>query len=409
MATDELIPNLFRSEYGKIVAVLCKTFGLAHIEVAEDIVSETFLKAVETWGIKGIPQNPTAWLYTVARNRAKDHFKRSAIFKEKIEPQLNSHPSNFIPEVDFSEAMLNDSLLEMIFAVCHPILSRESQIVIALRVLCGFGIGEIANALLGNTPTINKKLSRAKRKLRENNIELTTPSEREILERMDNVLSVLYLLFNEGYYTTLSDEKVRKDLCFEAMRLLYVLTSNKVTALPQAHALMALFCFHSSRFEARIGDHGESIPFDEQDMDKWDMELIKKGEEYLHVSRNGKEPTKYHLEALIAFWHTRTSPNEKEKWAYILQLYNQLLQMEYSPMAALNRTYALSRVKGKKVALREALKINLQKNHLYHSLLAELYKDMDSQKQRIHLTMALQLAKSENDKELLQKKLQGLA
>lgn len=405
MNKNELIPNLFRTEYSKIVSVLCKQYGLANIELAEDFVSDSFLKAAETWKLKGIPDNPSAWLYTVSKNNAKDYFKRSEIFKSKIASEFIPSISFETFDIDLSEDNIQDSQLQMLFAVCNPINTNESQIALALRILCGFGIEEIANALLSNKQTINKRLYRAKEKLRTNKIDLSFPTASVLESRLDNVLYILYLLFNEGYYSSTSSNTISKDLCFEAMRILYLLTENNKTNLPKTNALMALFCFHASRFDARTDQFGQQILYDKQDKTKWNFELITKGEFYLKKSAIGIQITKYHLETLIAFWHTRTEFNPKEKWDNILQLYNRLLQIEYSPITALNRTYALSIAKGKEIALKEALKIDLQKNHLYHSLLAELYLGIDKKKQIEHLKLALTLTDNEKDQSILMEKL----
>jgi RNA polymerase sigma factor (sigma-70 family) len=397
MGNIQLIPNLFREEYSKIVAVLTKTFGLSNIELAQDIASETFLKATETWGLKGIPDNPTAWLYKVAKNHATDYFRRERVFAEKISPELQE--SGFEKqweEIDLSEDNIKDSMLKMIFAACHPSISSESQIVFSLRVLCGFSIDEIANALLSTKSNINKRLSRTKQTLRDIDFKVSLISSIEINRRLGSVLSTLYLLFNEGYFSTKSSEKIRKDLCYEAMRLLFIVVTKKETNIPDANALMALFCFQSSRFDARINQEGEQILYNQQDTDKWNDELIKKGEYYLYRSGNTNH-SRFHLEAMIAFWHTRKKYSHKKKWDSILQLYNRLLQLQYSPIVALNRTYALAMVYGKEIALKEALKIKLKQNSLYYCLLAELYKGNDKINQIECLKTAIRLSQCSND------------
>ncbi|EPR66889.1 RNA polymerase sigma factor [Cyclobacterium qasimii] len=406
MKEKELIPHLFKTEYRKIISVLCKLFGIVHIEIAEDIANDTFLLATETWGLKGVPDDPTAWLYTVAKNKTRDHFKRTKIFTDKVSVALkDAQAASYELELDLSEENINDSQLKMLFAVCNPINSNESQIALALRILCGFGVEEIANALLSSKDTINKRLYRAKSTLRENNIDLSFPSSAELENRLDNVLSILYLLFNEGYYSSTASNTISKELCLEAMRLLYILTENENTNVPSANALMALFCFHSSRFEARFDQTGQQVLYEDQDKTKWDPELIDKGEYYLNLSAKGKPISKYHLEAGIAFWHTRIEMPEKDKWINILQLYNRLLQIEYSPITALNRTYALAMAESKETALKQALKIDLKQNHLYQSLLAELYNGIDPAKHIHHLDLAIKLAKNENDKLFLKDKL----
>lgn len=409
MEHPELIPHLFRTEYTKIVSVLCKTFGLTNIELAEDVTSDTFLKASETWGMKGIPENPTAWLYTVAKNKAKDHFKRASIYQDKISPELSRLTDYSVKiEIDLSDSNIKDSQLRMLFAVCNPSTSNESQITLALRYLCGFGIDEIASALLTNKQTINKRLYRAKDKFNKEDLDFSLLSEMEMKSRLANVLSIIYLLFNEGYYAHSSSQIIRKDLCMEAMRLLFMLTENSKTSLPEVNALMALFCFQTSRFEARMDQEGKHILYEDQDKSKWNIELIEKGEFFLSKSAKGTSASKYHLEALIAFWHSQKKVDEKKKWEDILHLYNQLLQIEYSPVAALNRTYALAKARNKQIALKEALKINLKEHHLYHSLLAELYTPINPSKQLEHLKLALQLAPNPNDKQVIHDKINKL-
>jgi RNA polymerase sigma factor (sigma-70 family) len=398
MTGNELIPHLFRSEYSKITSVLARSFGFEHIEIAEDIASDTFLLAAETWGIKGVPENPVAWLYAVAKNRARDHLKRNNIFSEKVTTALQqSNTEVQEAEIDLSEKNITDSQLQMMFAICSPIIAIEAQIGLSLRILCGFGIEEIADAFLSNKETINKRLFRAKEKLRNEKVKIAFPSPSEINKRLETVLTTLYLLFNEGYYSLSQNITLRKDLCLEAMRLNYLLIENATTNKPSVNALLALMCFHASRFEARINLNGDLILYEDQDTSLWDTELIKQGEFYLNKAAEGNELTKYHLEAGIAWWHTSKS-DTKEKWESILQLYNKLLITEYSPIAALNRTYALSKANGKQVAIIEAEKLNLTTSHLYYALLGYLYTDVDNDKAVGNLQTALNLAKSEADK-----------
>ncbi len=402
MQENKLISNLFRTEFGKIVSVLCKTFGISSIQLAEDIVSETFLVAVEVWSLKGIPDNPEAWLYAVAKNKTKDHLKRKTLFADKIKPELSSKQDEEYT-IDLSNENIEDSQLKMLFTVCNPILSTEAQITLALRVLCGFAIEEIASALLSSKSTINKRLQRAKTSFKKHNIQLDLPLPDDLEERQANVLTIIYLLFNEGYYSFTAEKNIKKHLCLEAMRLLYLFLNRYNT--PDANALMALFCFHASRFEAREDQLGSQVLYEDQDKGKWSKELIQKGEDYLHRSAFGNGVSKYHVEASIAFWHTKPK-DDKQKWENILQLYNHLLQVEYSPIAALNRTYALSKANSKKEAITEALKINLHDNHLYHSLLAELYNGLDKNKRITHLKMALNLAKTNGEKKILKIKIE---
>ena len=405
MDNEELIPHLFRTEYRKIIAVLCKRFGFDQIEIAEDIASDTFLTAAQTWGVESIPKNPTAWLYNVAKNKAKNYLHRHFIFENKIAPELI--PQGVEPgmhEIDLSPQNINDSQLQMMFAICHPSISPEAQVGLSLRILCGFGIEEIADAFLTNKETINKRLFRAKEKLREEKINIALPDLSEIDERLSPVLTTIYLLFNEGYYSASQNRTLRKDLCLEAMRLCTMLVENKNTNKPPVNALLSLMCFHASRFEARLDKNDELILYEEQDTNLWNADLISKGGYFLNCATSGNKISKYHLEAGIAYWHTQKK-DTKEKWETILQLYNQLLQIEYSPIAALNRTYALSKANGKQEAITEAEKLNLANNQFYFALLGELYTEIDNTKAISHLQTAMTLAKSVAEKTIFSKKI----
>lgn len=378
---------------------------MAHIEMAEDIAAETFLAALETWPYKGVPAHPEAWLYTVAKNKAKNQLARGKLFTEKISGELiRSADTTEEMDMDISEQNIHDSQLQMMFAVCHPLLSVESQIGLALRVLCGFGIDEIAHALLSNKETISKRLARAKEKLREENISMALPSETEIPKRLSTVLTALYLLFNEGYYSETSDNPLREDLCDEAMRLTQLILDYSLTDTPETHALYALMCFHSSRFSARQDTKGEMILYAEQNESLWNRELISKGAYHLHKASVGNMYSRYHLEAGIAYWHT-IKQDSHEKWENILQLFNHLLQLQYSPVAALNRTYALSKAYSKEVAIREAEKLQLTDNPYYYVLLGELYTGIDDQKAMMHLERAADMVGPGTGKQTILKKL----
>jgi RNA polymerase sigma factor (sigma-70 family) len=408
MQEKELIPHLYRTEFRKITSVLAKVFGIEHIEVAEDLVSDTFLLAAETWGLKGIPANPAAWLYTVAKNKAKDMLKHNSIFDQKVVIEVKRSLAD-VPEIeiDLSGKNIQDSQLQMMFAICHPGIPPESQIGLALRILCGFGIEEIAVAFLSNKETINKRLFRAREKLKELNVKIEFPPESEINNRVQNVLTTLYLLFNEGYYSSTKDKVLSKDLCLEAMRLTHMLIENESTNKPPVSALLALMCFHASRFEARVNRKGELVLYSEQDTSLWNRELINQGEYFLNKAATGTELSKYHLEAAIAYWHTVTD-NDTEKWKKILALYNQLLIIEYSPIAALNRTYALAKVYGNEIAIEEAEKLDLNTSHLYHLLLGELYSEANRDQAKQHFEIALNLSRPAADKKLILKKIKNL-
>jgi RNA polymerase sigma-70 factor (ECF subfamily) len=405
---QELLPHLFRTEYTKLVAVLSRLFGLTHIETAEDIASDTFLAAAELWGHMGVPANPTAWLYKVAKNKTIDYLKRDNHFQFRIKKTLqNNAENNELPAVDFSTKHIQDSVLAMMFAVCNPVIPAEAQVSLALQILCGFSIEEIAYAFLTNKETVKKRLLRAREKLRNEPVQLTTPTPKEIIERIDNVLTTIYLLFNEGYFSKTSNSIIKKDVCSEAMRLALFLTADNNTSKPAVHALLSLMCFQSSRFDARVNDKGEAVLFEDQNRKLWNQQLIDQGNYYLNLSASGNTLTKYHLEAGIAYWHT-TDNNTLEKWNAILQCYNQLLIIEYSPMAALNRAYAYAKVFGYDMAIIEAEKLKLEGNYFYHSLLGELYNTTDTNKAIAHFEKAIALTASAVDKNTLKKRVEAI-
>ncbi len=408
MNKTELIPHLFRTEYRKIVSVLCRLFGIEHIEIAEDIVSDTFLLASELWGLKGLPENPTAWLYTVSKNKTKDYLKRNTLLAKKDSKGIQdlTETSEEI-EIDLSVKNMNESQLAMMYAICHPCISPEAQIGLSLNLLCGFGIEEIADAFLTNKEVIYKRLNRAKEKLRQEKVQIEQPTLAEINSRLVTVLTTLYLLFNEGYYSASQSVTLRKDFCIEAMRLTLLLIDNDNTNLPDVNALLSLMCFHSSRFEARTDKNGEIILYEDQDTNLWNKELIDKGAYYLNRASVGNKLSKYHLEAAIAYWHTHKA-DTPEKWENILQLYNRLLQVEYSPIAALNRTFALAKANGKEEAIIEAEKLGLTGNHLYHSLLGHLYSDVNITKALEHFHTSLEIAKSKADKATISRNINRL-
>ena len=403
------LKHLFQQEFSKMVAVISKLFGLQHIEIAEDIVSETFLQATETWDSKGVPANPTAWLYAVAKQKTLYHFRRNKIFEKKIVPALISQEEKELPaiEPDFSMQNIKDSQLQMLFAICDPAIASEAQIGLALRILCGFGIDEIAEAFLSNKEAINKRLFRAKEKLRAEKVQLEMPPPDQLAKRLDNVLHIIYLLFSEGYYSKTQNQVLRQELCIEALRLGILLADNETTNLPKTNALIALMCFHASRFNARLASDQSLTLYDQQDETLWNQSMIGQGINFLDRSLQGHEISSYHLEARIAYWHC-IKDDSREKWEEILQLYNQLLMVNYSPGVALNRTYALYKVYDAESALIEAEKLKLDNNHFYFVLLGELYKTIDKTKAKSHFQKAFSLAKTDAERTLIREKMEAL-
>lgn len=408
VAATELLPALFRAEFSRMTASLCRRFGLADIALAEDIVSETFLIATEHWAQQGAPENPTAWLYTVAKRKAIEVFRRADRYAAKLTALAADQPEGAPePDLDFSEPGIRDSQLRMLFAVCNPVIQSEAQIALALRILCGFTIEEIAEAFFSNKETINKRLFRAKEKLRAENIAFELPAPAEIPARLASVLRILYLLFNEGYYSRTHASALRRELCFEAMRLALTLLEYEPTNRPETNALLALMCFHASRFDAREGADSLPLLYEDQDDALWDRALMDRGARFLEASAAGDALTAYHLEAGIAWQHC-SKADTPEKWRIILDHYERLLAIQYSPGADLNRLYALSRVAGKASALAELARREFPEDRFYHLLLAHLTEDLDRPRALECLHAALRLARSEGEAQIIRRKIDAL-
>ncbi|GAO41883.1 RNA polymerase sigma factor [Flavihumibacter petaseus] len=404
MSAETIVPHLFRSEYKKIIAVLCRNFGWDQLDQAEDIASETFLTAAQVWALKGPPPEPVAWLYTVAKNKARTFLKRQQVYQQKVVPALQ-HDEAPQTEIDLSADGIRDSQLRMIFAVCHPSLPMESQVALALRILCGFSISEIAMAFMTNTETISKRLYRAREKLRVMQVLPEVPSPEALPDRLEAVLQTIYLLFNEGYYSSCNNQLLQKDICYEAMQLCSQLLEYSVTAVPPAQALMALMCFHASRFDARLaGD--DLVLYGDQDTSRWNQEFIRKGVFFLHHSARGEQLSRYHLEAGIAWWHTRPG-DSPEKWQEILQRYTMLLELSYSPLVDLNRIYALAKVSGAKAGITAAREWIAGADYppevlrYYHLLLGTLFLESDTATAAEHLAIATSLAGTGTERSFL--------
>ena len=399
--TAHLVPHLFRSEFRKITTHICRLYGLEYLGEAEDIASETFLAALETWPYKGVPPNPAAWLYRVAKNKAMNRLEQKAT-RSRLEAKL---PAAELEDIPYPEE--EGDQLRMLFAICHPALSKETQVTMALRILGGFGLDEISSALLIGKETIQKRLYRGRELFRERGIVLEMPAGVALTERLEMVLLTIYLLFTEGYYSETKEELIREDLCFEAMRLAYLLTEQLHTNVPRARALLALFCFQASRFPARRNQQGDWLLYDQQDAGLWDQELIARGVEWLHKASVGEELSFYHLEAAIAYWYTRPE-DTNEKWEAIVGLYDQLVEWKPSPVVALNRIFALYKLRGAKEAIQLADRLALTDNPYYYMLVGELHSSVDKEHSRECFRKAYQLVHTEADRKFVEKRLQEM-
>jgi len=374
----QLVDHLFRHETGRMVAVLTRFLGSENLDTAEDLVQDTLLKAMEVWRFRGVPDNPSAWLYKVARNKAIDwvrsgqrQTKLLSTEEEKIKSIWNlSSPS----EALFQEGEIQDSVLRMMFACCHPSIPLESQIALTLKTLGGLSATEIANAFLTSEETIAKRIYRAKEKIKQEKIRLDPPGIFELPHRLDSVLHVLYLMFNEGYHSSHSDTIIREDVCAEAMRLTFLLAQHKATGLPKVHALMALMCLQSSRFAARTGDLGEIILLEDQDRSKWSKPLIEQGLEFLSKASVGNMLSEYHVEASIASIHSLALRFEETQWDTLLNLYETLHELKPGPMVSFNKAIAIGYAKSPEEGINELEKINSLKDHyLYLTAMGNFY------------------------------------
>jgi RNA polymerase sigma factor (sigma-70 family) len=407
----QTIEHLFRHESGKINAVLSRLLGLQNMDNAQDIVQDTLLQAMDTWSFNGIPDNPQAWLYRVAKNKAIDFLRRRKKFKE-IRPHyagLLESEWTLTPTVHqfFIESEIQDSQLQMMFACCHPAIATESQIALTLKTLCGLSVAEIAKAFLTTDETIAKRIYRAREKIKSERIEMDIPDGNELQLRLDAVLKSLYLLFNEGYNSSHPDQLIREDLCEESMRLCLLLTQHPLTRFPRTNALFSLFCFQSSRLQTRLDDKGHIIILKYQDRNKWNKQLIQKGIDHLEMAAEPFEVSTYHLEAAIASVHAAALSFEQTDWQAIYHLYEILYQLQPNPVVAMNKAIASSYAINKQHALQELRQINgLEKNHLYFAALGELYFDMaEYLKAKEYFEKAVLLTTSLSEKQLLAEKI----
>jgi len=337
-----------------MVAILTRIFGFEHLALAEDVVQEALVRALQTWPFYGVPQNPAAWLMRTARNLALDVVRREKVFREK-EPEIvrliEMESAGPIGAV-FSDHEIADDRLRMMFVCSHPIIPEEAQVALALKTLCGFSVTEIARAFLTTDAAIAKRLTRAKQKISDAGIPFEIPTGAELGGRLDGVLRSLYLLFNEGYKASGGDQLVREDICNEAIRLAALLVKHPSGNQPKTHALLALMLLNAARNPARLDDEGNLLRLRDQDRTRWRPSLIARGMFHISQSAAGGEISAYHLQAGIAACHCVAPDYESTDWVEILALYDRLLELDRSPIVALNRAVALAEVHGPEAAIR---------------------------------------------------------
>ena len=372
-SAGEVADHFFRHEGAKVVATLTAHLGTHRLQLAEDVVQEALLRALQTWSYRGVPENPAAWLTQVAKNLALNALQREQRWHEKTDGIAAEHARWLAaPAGEEGNETFADDTLRLMFVCFHPELAAESQTALALRTLCGFSPAEIAAAFLTGEAAIAKRLVRARQRIRELALPFAVPDAAELSARLEGVLHTLYLLFNEGYKASVGDRLVRGELCQEAIRLVTLVTEHPATREPRAHALLALLLLNAARLDARTDDAGNLLRLDEQDRTAWDPVLIRRGIACLHCASQGDVVSVYHLEAAIAATHCLAAEAASTDWPSILELYDRLLALTGSPVTAMNRAVAVARVLGPQAGLDALDHIRrrsvLEGNHLYHAM-----------------------------------------
>jgi RNA polymerase sigma-70 factor (ECF subfamily) len=335
-----------------MVAHLAHVLGPANLDLAEETVQEAMLRALQVWPHQGVPENAAAWLFRVAHNSAIDAIRHRRVLGDKTEAIVEelSRSAVFTPGDPDIEEQLRDHELRMIFMCCNPALPRDASVALSLKTVGGFSVREIARAFLADEATIAQRLVRAKRQIRDQRLTLEMPRGAELSRRLDSVLEVLYFLFNEGYAAHEGDDLIRQDLCVEALRLGLLVAASSI-AEPRLHALVALMAFEAARLPARVDEAGDLVLLDDQDRSRWDAQLIAMGFQHLERSMAGEHVSEYHMQAAIAATHARAADAQSTDWPVILEMYDQLLAINASPVVALNRAVAVAKVRGPEEAL----------------------------------------------------------
>jgi len=370
-----VVEHLFRHEAGKMIAILTRIFGVEHLSLAEDVVQEALARALQTWPFYGVPKNPSAWIMRASRNLALDVVRRRKIFQSKQAEIIHLMDREGIApdEAIFSGEEISDDRLRMMFVCCHPVIPAEARVALALKTLCGFSVTEISRAFLTTDAAIAKRLTRAKQKIREAQIPFEIPAGEELTQRLDSVLHSLYLLFNEGYKASSGNKLVREELCHEAIRLASLLAEHPAGNRPKTHALLALMLLNTARISTRQDGEGNLLRLNEQNRTQWDQSMIARGMFHLTRSADGDEISEYHLQAGIAACHTSARHYQSTDWRQILSLYDRLVELDGSPVVALNRAIVVANINGPKAGLEAVSAIgDLEKLNSYYLLYAVL-------------------------------------
>jgi RNA polymerase sigma-70 factor, ECF subfamily len=409
--TSPLLDHLFRHQAGRITARLVRLLGPANFALAEEAVQEALVRALLTWPYEGAPDNPAGWLFRVAHNIAIDAVRRDRTFAAKTESvvaELTRSASFAAAEPDDGE--LQDDELRMIFMCCHPALARETSVALSLKTVGGFSTREIARAFLADERAIAQRLVRARRQIRDEQLTLEMPGASDLAARLDAVLEVIYFMFNEGYAAQSGEALIRQDFCFEALRL-GTLVASAPLATPRAHALVALMALQAARLAARVDELGDLVLLDNQDRTRWDERLIALGFHHFDRSISGDDVSEYHIQAAIAAAHARATDASSVDWPAILELYDELLSKNPSPVVALNRAVAIARVHGPAAGLAAVTPLErdryLRRYHLLLAVRGQLLLDLGRVPQAADaFRAALECECSEPERRFLTRQLQ---
>ncbi len=371
-----LVDHLFRRQAGRLIAVLTRIFGPDHLDLAEDVTQEALIAALEVWPYHGIPKNPTAWLAEVAKNRALNRLKRKRVWAEKAKEVVAAlDVAAQAPRADAD----GDDVVRLMFVACHPSLSAESRVALTLSTVAGFSVDQIAGALLAQPTAVAQRLVRAKGRIRELGLTFEVPAPAELPGRLDSLLEVLYLVFNEGYSARGGEHLLRRELCDEAIRLARLIAAGLADAQPKVHALLALMLLQAARLRSRADAGGELLLLEDQDRSLWDRALLAEGFRHLDASARGDVVTSYHLEAGIAACHAAAASYADTDWSHIVDLYDDLAAIHPSPVVALNRAIAVSRRDGADAGLAALDRVRdhpaLTHYYLFWATLARLHAD----------------------------------
>lgn len=409
----QLAEHLFRQETGKLVSLLTGIFGISRLQLAEDVVQESMIRALQTWPYYGIPDNPTGWLMQTAKRLALDVVRREQNFHHK-QPEIIATVEQWVADTGEESPMFDDEIkdgrLRLMFACCHPLIPQEAQSALALKTLCGFSPAEIAAAYLTSEAAIAKRLTRARQKIRDQNIAFEIPSGSELGMRLDGVLLIIYLLFNEGYKASSGTVLIREQLCHEAVQLGLALVEHPATSTPRTHALLALMWFNAARFPSRVDGEGNILRLQEQDRSIWNKGMIQRGLHHLSLAASGTELSEYHLQAGIAACHCMAADFASTNWASILSHYDHWLRINPSPLVALNRAVAVAHVQGATAGIAAVEAISDRKALDNYYLLHAVLGDLEFQRQHFrtaagHFRTAHSLTELESEKIFLMRRL----